>query len=69
MLRIAMLTLAAATLAACATPTMPRDDDLDTMAAECRERGGILTPIQGEKSGNERANFRCDIPGGASRVR
>ena len=71
MLRIAMLTLAATTLAACATSGSSRYlTTLDALIQECEARGGILVPIPGPpRSGNERANHACEIRGGGGRVR
>ena len=69
MTRSCLLLLAAATLAACATPGRPRDDSIEQMTRECAARGGILLPIPGAHHGNERANWSCEIRGGASRTR
>ena len=68
MTRLAVLLTFAAALAACATPTEPRETELDRLAAECAAKGGILTPRGAPPvSGNERANHFCEIRG-ASRI-
>ena len=69
--RTTILLAAAALLAGCATaPHETRTAELDRLIADCRERGGVLTPIPGgPRSGNEAANHTCEIPGGASRIR
>ena len=69
--RTLILLAAAAMLAGCMTaPRESRISELDRLIEECRERGGILTPIPGgPRSGNEAANHTCEIRGGGSRIR
>ena len=59
-------------LAACASgPREPRPtymQELDQLAAECRERGGILAPIAGSTTGRPQTDNVCEIRGGASRL-
>ncbi|MFC5344963.1 hypothetical protein ACETK8_03035 [Brevundimonas staleyi] len=62
---------AALTTAACASgprthPTY--GDELDQLTAECRERGGILSPVAGAQTGRPQTDYVCEIRGGASRL-
>jgi len=43
-------------------------EDLDRLAADCRDRGGILSPIPGATTGRPQTDFACRITGGASRI-
>lgn len=67
----AVLALALAT-AGCATGAgrnVPSyAEEMDQLAAECRTRGGILTPIPGAATGQPRRDYACSISGGASRI-
>lgn len=61
----------AASLAACAgtprsSPTY--GEEMDQLAADCRERGGILSPVSGAQTGRPQTDFTCDIRGGPSRL-
>ena len=63
--------LLAASLAACAgtprsNPTYA--EELDQLTADCRERGGILSPISGGLTGRPQTDYACEIRGGASRL-
>ena len=62
--------LLAASLGACAStgshPTYGQE--LDQLTADCRERGGILSPIPGAQTGRPQTDFACEIRGGASRL-
>ena len=63
-MRITLALAALLTLGACASNT-PAPDDYQELLADCQARGGILTPTGGTSS-NERANYACEIRGGAS---
>jgi hypothetical protein len=71
MKKVALIGLAAAGLAGCIAidADSPRvDGEIDVLAKNCRERGGILVPIdRGVPSANEAANWACEIHG-ASRI-
>ena len=60
----------AATLSGCSTT--PGGDsystELQALAEECRERGGILQTTGGVPTGEARADNACRINGGASRL-
>jgi predicted small secreted protein len=43
-------------------------EEIDQLAAECRAREGILTPIPGAATGQPRRDYACSISGGASRI-
>ena len=63
--------LLASSLAACASgprtnPTY--GEELDQLTAECRQRGGILSPISGAHTGRPQTDYVCEIRGGASRL-
>lgn len=62
--------LLAASLSACAStgshPTYGQE--LDQLTADCRERGGILSPISGAQTGRPQTDFTCEIRGGPSRL-
>jgi len=69
--RILLSSLAlAASLGACAsTGSQPTyGQELDQLTADCRERGGILSPISGAQTGRPQTDFACEIRGGASRL-
>lgn len=56
---------ASAALAGCATP-MPAGDassEMQKLQDECTARGGILKPIPGAHSPDDRANYACEITG------
>lgn len=62
---------AAAIVAACATgrqnPTYA--EELAQLEAQCRERGGVLTPLEGAIGYRPATDYACTIPGGgASRL-
>ncbi len=65
-----ILAAAASTVAACATsgdaPPNSYRADLDRLTADCRERGGILSPT-GATTGRPETEFVCRISG-ASRI-
>lgn len=42
--------------------------ELDRLADECRQRGGILVPIPGAATGRPQTDHACRITGGASRL-
>ena len=64
----------ASALAASACATGPSNhptygQELDKLAADCRERGGILAPISGGgQTGRPATDYTCNITGGASRL-
>ena len=63
--------LLAASLSACATGSGPHPSygqELDRLTADCRERGGILSPISGAQTGRPQTDFTCEIRGGPSRL-
>ena len=63
--------LLAAALSACATTPGSRPtygQELDRLTADCRERGGILSPISGAQTGRPQTDYACEIRGGASRL-
>lgn len=67
-MRYALVLMAAATLAACASTTgHSGKSEYERLEKECRERGGILTPIPGAHNANEAANYACEIRGPAPR--
>ena len=68
MTRLALLLLALSGAVGCAAGPIQREDDLRTLTRECRERGGVLVPLPGQVSSNQRANYACQIHGGASRI-
>lgn len=62
-----------AALATAACASGPRSnptygDELDQLTADCRERGGILSPIPGGHSGRPQTDYVCEIRSGASRL-
>lgn len=62
---------AALTASACAStsgshPTYQQE--LDRLTADCRERGGILTPVGAPNSGRPQTDNVCEIRGGGGRV-
>jgi hypothetical protein len=40
---------------------------MDQLEAECRDRGGILSPT-GRQTGRPQTDYVCKITGGASRI-
>jgi hypothetical protein len=44
------------------------NEQMDRLAADCRARGGILTPIPAASTGRPETDFACRITGGASRI-
>jgi hypothetical protein len=60
-MRFALILLGAATLAACASSGASGPSEYETLSQECRANGGILKPIPGATSTNERANYACEI--------
>lgn len=70
--RILLSTLIlAASLTACAgTPRSHPSfgEELDQLTADCRDRGGILSPIPGATSGRPQTDYVCEIRGGTSRL-
>ena len=74
MTRLTLISLALlGGLTACAStrgePTRYQQDKA-RLEAECRERGGILTPSPGglDPSGNPALDFQCEVRGGGSRL-
>lgn len=68
---LALAALVAMTTAACATPpgaapTNSYRTDFDRLAADCRARGGILTPT-GATTGRAETEYACRITG-ATRI-
>lgn len=56
-------------LGACASTGEPREsysDGLERLTAECRERGGILTPRSNASYDRPETDFACQITGGPS---
>ena len=69
-LSIAIPALSAiAALVACAGVAEPGQysRDFERLAAECRDRGGMLTPIPGSQTGRPQTDYACEIHG-ASRL-
>ena len=59
----------AAALSACAsTGQTMRADTTAELAAQCRERGGILVPTGRPPTGRPETDNACQINGGASRI-
>jgi len=56
-------------LAACASgrPLPTYQQEMDQLEAECRDRGGILSP-SGRQTGRPQTDYVCKITGGASRI-
>lgn len=53
-------------LAACGTPgagSGPYASSLERLGEDCRQRGGILTPISGAMSGEPERDYACRITG------
>jgi len=71
-MRILILAAAlASTLSACASTGEPREGYGQTtaeLAAQCRERGGILVPTGRPSTGRPETDNACQINGGASRI-
>ena len=61
--------VAALALAACASgrPLPTYQQEMDKLDAECRERGGIISPT-GRQTGRPQTDYVCKITGGASRI-
>lgn len=68
-----LLAASALALSACAgTPREPRlsyQAELEQLAADCQQRGGILTPIPGATTGRPQTENVCEIRGGGGRLR
>lgn len=61
----------ALTAAACAgTPrsNTTYEQELARLTADCRERGGILTPVGSPTSGRPQTDNVCEIRGGGGRI-
>lgn len=61
----------ATALSACASTGSPAGGYGETtakLAAQCRERGGILVPTGRPSTGRPEADNACQINGGASRI-
>ncbi|WP_341021480.1 hypothetical protein [Brevundimonas diminuta] len=56
-------------LAACASgrPLPTYQQEMDKLDADCRERGGIISPT-GRQTGRPQTDYVCKITGGASRI-
>ncbi|MGW8706322.1 hypothetical protein ACWGLL_12895 [Brevundimonas sp. NPDC055814] len=56
-------------LVACASgrPLPTYQQEMDQLEAECRDRGGILSPT-GLQTGRPQTDYVCKITGGASRI-
>lgn len=56
-------------LVACASgrPLPTYQQEMDQLEAECRNRGGILSPT-GLQTGRPQTDYVCKITGGASRI-
>jgi len=67
----AAVVLMAAVLSGCATAPggERRETELSQLRRECRKQDGILFPIPGAASGQVRADWYCEMHGGASRPR
>lgn len=67
-----LLIIPALLLAGCATAGQGGKSrysaEFEATAAACRERGGILTPVGGARSGRPAIDYACQITGNA-RVR
>ncbi len=58
-------------VAACASTSGPHPsytEELDRLTDDCRERGGILSPIPGATTGRVQTDYACQINGGATRI-
>ncbi len=69
-LSLGVAVLAAAGLSACASGPPGENSytaQMDRLEADCRARGGILTPT-GATSGRPQRDYACQITGGASRI-
>lgn len=66
---IAASTALVLALAGCASgaTTSRYQNDLDKLAQDCRDRGGILAPT-GQQSGRPQADNVCEIRGGTGRA-
>ena len=56
-------------LAACASgrPLPTYQQEMDKLDAECRERGGIISPT-GRQTGRPQTDYICKITGAATRI-
>lgn len=56
-------------LAACASthPLPTYQQEMDKLDAECRERGGIISPT-GRQTGRPQTDYVCKITGAATRI-
>ncbi len=62
---------AALAVSACASTPGSRTtyaQELDRLTADCRERGGILTPVGSPTSGRPQTDNVCEIRGGGGRI-
>jgi hypothetical protein len=66
---LAAVIVAPLALAACASgrPLPTYQQEMDQLEAECRDRGGILSPT-GLQTGRPQTDYVCKITGGASRI-
>lgn len=66
---IAAVLVAPLALAACASgrPLPTYQQEMDKLDAECRDRGGIISPT-GRQTGRPQTDYVCKITGGASRI-
>ncbi|MGX1746315.1 MULTISPECIES: hypothetical protein [unclassified Brevundimonas] len=66
---LAAVIVAPLALAACASgrPLPTYQQEMDQLDAECRDRGGILSPT-GLQTGRPQTDYVCKITGGASRI-
>jgi hypothetical protein len=61
--------VAALALSACAsTGEVRRPDRTAELAAQCRERGGVLVPTGRPSTGRPETDNACQISGGGSRI-
>ena len=69
-MRVLILAAAGAlALSACAsTGDDGRPDTTAELAAQCRERGGVLVPTGRPSTGRPETDNACQINGGASRI-
>jgi hypothetical protein len=70
MMSRSVLLLAGLLLSGCATTTARPDgtvSEFQRVSAECRDRGGILTPIPGAATGRVETDYACTISGNVRR--
>jgi hypothetical protein len=65
----ALVVAAPLALSACASgrPLPTYQQEMDKLDAECRDRGGILSPT-GNQSGRPQTDYVCKITGGGTRI-